>query len=42
MGWRLLRELRIMLQDLPENRFWAVWLLLLMAIVVVSWQGLGL
>lgn len=28
MDWKLFRELRLLLTQLPDNRFWAVWILL--------------
>jgi hypothetical protein len=41
MDWRIIREIRLLLERLPEMRFRAVWLLLLILTIGFVLQELG-
>ncbi|MEE9319530.1 MAG: hypothetical protein V3U76_03710 [Granulosicoccus sp.] len=39
MSWKLVRELRYLLLELPGSRFWALWLMLLVVLgLLMSWS----
>jgi uncharacterized membrane protein YecN with MAPEG domain len=41
MDWQIIREIRLLLEELPNVRFWAVWFLLVILIIGFVLQALG-